>query len=812
MTREAVAPAVLLVVDNPNSEEKIFVKEFSSKFGVVITYSPSEAANVLKNNPRKPFKVILLDGLSLRGISFLFAYLENKNDSVPLETIISPVCRESLFREDSLSTTGPGVYTKSPCAMKRYDKYLSSLEDKVQDFSSDSFYGVFEYTEHSLHAVLANRGFLSCFKVASLKELKDQLPNFLSILEKQFRIFFEAILEENIDVYSKVSFHLLQIEPTKNMMLQLKVSLAPISYQTEIKKAFCVEIGHLYTVLELEYPVLATDSLPQNEVDSQERTLFEQIPHAMETHQIVFFLQPVFDSNKQAFVSAEALARWNHPDKGMVFPDSFIPLLEKSNRILELDLYILDAVCIFQRSLIDEGITPLPISVNLSQLDFYDSNLTAKILSIVEQSRIPHSLIGFEITETAYMDNHGQLTATLELLNQNGFSLLLDDYGSGYSSLEILTNAPIDILKIDKNFSQQVGDSRKMETTLQNLVVLAHSIDVEVIVEGVENELQAEFFKSISCNQIQGYFYAKPMSLSSFKKLLEVPKKEILPCPVSSNSFYSGQFFAQYQVFLKAIATTIFFFDLENDSFRIISGNSFNTSFSFESAGSVTRLIEKLKKEYVHPDDLFLMDNCSNRSYFRKLSQPGDFDIITFRLLDNLGIYRNITRTMIRESMEIGKDMFICCISMDANPSFIKTYLLAILELEKKHREEARYWKIVEHQDLFVFEWDGLTAKEFKSPGTNFFAISNRSFFAAFREGRYEKGWVSSPDDKKMQDFFKEFQPHQNKSENIVVRLVYKQSLSVLSKLSLISEIDDKGNLERVICTIAPVDAIESST
>lgn len=261
--------------------------------------------------------------------------------------------------------------------------------------------------------------------------------------------------------------------------------------------------------------------LRKGEESLRNQRLFEEIPFALKTLQIGIYLQPVFNPEKQRFVSAEALARWNHPIYGLLDPKVFIPLFEKRNMIQELDLSILESVCILQQSLVASGIVPLPISVNLSQLDFYNSKLFEAILAIVDNHSLSHALICFEITESTYMDNPKQILHTLALLREQGFLLLLDDYGSGYSSLRLLTSSPIDILKIDREFTQQVGMSSKVETALQTVAALVKNLGIEMIAEGVENAVQADFFESIGCSLIQGYFYAKPMPVQSYRLALQ---------------------------------------------------------------------------------------------------------------------------------------------------------------------------------------------------------------------------------------------------------------------------------------------------
>ncbi|AEV28639.1 EAL domain-containing protein [Sphaerochaeta pleomorpha str. Grapes] len=264
--------------------------------------------------------------------------------------------------------------------------------------------------------------------------------------------------------------------------------------------------------------------IKKGEESLRNQRLSEEIPSALKTLQIGMHLQPVFNLKEQKFVSAEALARWNHPTLGLLSPKVFIPLFEKRKMILELDLSILESVCVLQQSLVESGIEPLPISVNLSQLDFYDSTLFETILTIVDNHFLSHELICFEITESTSMDDPKQLLKTLELLRAQGFILLLDDYGSGYSSLRLLTSSPIDILKIDMEFTQQIGTSSRVETALQNIVTMAKNLGVGMIAEGVENKAQADFFQSIGCNQIQGYLYSKPLPVQAYRLFLQTMK------------------------------------------------------------------------------------------------------------------------------------------------------------------------------------------------------------------------------------------------------------------------------------------------
>jgi EAL domain-containing protein (putative c-di-GMP-specific phosphodiesterase class I)/GGDEF domain-containing protein len=318
---------------------------------------------------------------------------------------------------------------------------------------------------------------------------------------------------------------------TKKLGSDLSVALGIVKVQTDkpslqrINKMAKMALSETLSGKRCKAYTFFSMSLRKNALVQQR--LMTDIPLALETCQIEFYLQPVFSPSKNRFVSAEALARWNHPTLGFLLPEVFIPLFEKRGMIADLDLFILASVCRFQRSLLDSGIAPLPVSVNLSQSDFSCASLGEKVVSLVDGFSIPHSLVCFEVTEQSYQDNPGQLLEILQSLKSQGFPLLLDDYGAGYSSLSLLTKAPIDILKIDRDFTRQIQVSDKVETALQAVTKMASLLGIGVIAEGVENEMQSSFYQRIGCDLIQGYLYAKPLKSESYRLLLKAKEENL---------------------------------------------------------------------------------------------------------------------------------------------------------------------------------------------------------------------------------------------------------------------------------------------
>ena len=255
-----------------------------------------------------------------------------------------------------------------------------------------------------------------------------------------------------------------------------------------------------------------------------EQEQFEyEMRQALEKKQFVVYMQPKYSAVEEVIVGAEALVRWDHPEKGLIYPNSFVPLFESNGFIVKIDYYILESVCKCIRNWLNEGIEPVVVSVNLSRVHLYNADLVDRLVEITDRYRIPHHLIEFELTETVLFDELGQLINVMLKLKQAGFVLSMDDFGSGYSSLNMLKRLPVDILKLDKAFLDNFDasdDGQKEKTIVSHIISMAKDLDMEVLAEGVENESQKDFLIRANCDMIQGYYYAKPMKLESFDQEL----------------------------------------------------------------------------------------------------------------------------------------------------------------------------------------------------------------------------------------------------------------------------------------------------
>ncbi|MDD2649346.1 MAG: EAL domain-containing protein [Eubacteriales bacterium] len=252
----------------------------------------------------------------------------------------------------------------------------------------------------------------------------------------------------------------------------------------------------------------------------KEQFITDRMKEALALKQFHVFLQPKYDIHSKLICGAEALVRWIHPERGFISPGEFIPVFEKNGFIFDLDRYVWEETCRLIRSWLDAGLTVVPISVNVSRVDIYHSELTQLLSDMTERYGIPTELLHLEITETAYTENSRQMVETLKMLKAHGFVIEMDDFGSGYSSLNMLSELPIDILKLDLKLVQSSIKSGG-KNILSFIISLAKWLRLTAIAEGVETEEQLKMLAGMDCDQAQGYLFAHPMPDNEFMRLLK---------------------------------------------------------------------------------------------------------------------------------------------------------------------------------------------------------------------------------------------------------------------------------------------------
>ena len=248
-----------------------------------------------------------------------------------------------------------------------------------------------------------------------------------------------------------------------------------------------------------------------------------ELQEGIAKEQFKVYYQPVIDTKTGKIASAEALIRWIHPDKGFISPALFIPALEENGHISELDFYVLKKVWQFINDRCENNKFVVPISVNLSWMDFYDEIMMEKILKEMDRFRENgrEHMARFEITETSYAAIRENRSGILESLRIKNAKILLDDFGSGFSSFGMLQDYDFDILKIDMSFIRKIGENPKTKSIVHSIIGMAHEIGIKTVAEGVETEEQVSFLRQSGCDYIQGYYYSKPLPEQEFVEFLE---------------------------------------------------------------------------------------------------------------------------------------------------------------------------------------------------------------------------------------------------------------------------------------------------
>jgi len=245
------------------------------------------------------------------------------------------------------------------------------------------------------------------------------------------------------------------------------------------------------------------------------------IDNAVENGWIVPFYQPVVWSDSKELCGCEALARWKDPVYGQLFPNEFIPVLEEYRLIHKLDKAIFEAVCKDIRGALDAGKPVVPVSLNFSRLDFELMDAIQELENLVVKYNIPRDMIHVEVTESALTDNLSNLNAAINRIKELGYSLWLDDFGSGYSSLNVLKDYQFDVVKIDMRFLSNLDTSEKAKTLVECIVQMADRINMLTLTEGVETAAQADFLHSIGCTRLQGYLFGRPVPKDEFYNRIE---------------------------------------------------------------------------------------------------------------------------------------------------------------------------------------------------------------------------------------------------------------------------------------------------
>jgi diguanylate cyclase (GGDEF)-like protein/PAS domain S-box-containing protein len=261
---------------------------------------------------------------------------------------------------------------------------------------------------------------------------------------------------------------------------------------------------------------------PEMNANSMERLRLEtDLRKAINRDELVLYYQPKVEVATGRLLGAEALVRWRHPEYGMVPPGRFIPIAEDTGLILPIGSMVLHQACHQIKDWLDQGLEAVPVAVNLSAHQFRQTELVQAITRVIADAGIPRGLIELELTESAVMRNADTAVMLLNELHGLGLTIAIDDFGTGYSSLSYLKKFPIDRLKVDRSFVQDLGTNQAGEEIVGAIIALAHSLKMSVIAEGVENSRQLDMLRELKCEEVQGFYFGRPVPADEFAKLLK---------------------------------------------------------------------------------------------------------------------------------------------------------------------------------------------------------------------------------------------------------------------------------------------------
>lgn len=414
-----------------------------------------------------------------------------ENDEI--QTMVKRMGRSNKFRRNVLSLLG----TAEKVAFIQFDIRRFKI---INDLYGEKFGN--EVLDHIVH---------------TLKNYCNDKQYYLNLRSDVFMVVTEVPdadyprrfingLDELLSVYKNVTVRFsygVYITEDKTMELRRMEDRAAIARRTAKAGAFSNIVFYKEQFKDSLYNI---------------KFIEENLRKAIDEHQLSMYLQPKYSISHNKIIGAEALVRWINPERGIIYPDQFIPIIEENGSIIQVDHYIWNRACMFIRKCIDAGIDRCPISVNVSRVHLRGDECPWILSDMVRSSGIPGKLLELEITETA---DDLLISRKTALLKESGFTLLMDDFGSGYSSLNVLLESPFDVIKLDKRFIENMMTSDKGRSILEHVLQMASDLDITVLAEGVETKEQVELLRSIGCDQVQGYYYAKPMPEDEFFELLK---------------------------------------------------------------------------------------------------------------------------------------------------------------------------------------------------------------------------------------------------------------------------------------------------
>ncbi|MDE7208081.1 MAG: EAL domain-containing protein, partial [Lachnospiraceae bacterium] len=608
----------ILVVDDEELVKKSLTDVLKNEFEVISACNGKEALELLERNINR-IAVIVLDLIMpvMDGFQFMDAFrLHKEYDNIP---VIVATSNEDWHSEKKCLEAGVWDFVMKPYNPVLLQFRIKNAIDKSRMIMSerDSVTGLYTkfkfYQEVRMLLADAKDGSFAFVRIDidrfkminnfyGIKEGDKVLVSVARELNRIATVFekfaygrlendvFAVCLpyeEENIDLLVKA----LQINMKKvNKDYNIKVSCG-----VYVIKDRTMDVSEMYDRAFLaaknckgkfvESVAYYDDSMIENM--RQEQFIINEVNKAIEEEQFEVFLQPKINLVTDKSYGAEALVRWKHPDRGMISPGEFIPVYERNGIIGRLDQYMWRHVCMLLRRWIDEGRNPNPISVNVSRVNIYNPHLVEILKKLITEYRIPAGLLNLELTESAFMEDQALVMKTMSRLHDIGFKIMMDDFGSGYSSLNVLKDMEVDYLKVDMKFLQQSQKfNSKGEKVITSVIRMAKWLHLPSIVEGVETIEQVDFLKCIGCEYAQGFYYAKPMPVAEYEEFLEKENKRETGCFTDENMDIIGELWntrSNTGVFFDMLDIPVAIYEYRNDKIELLRANTkYDNEITFE--------------------------------------------------------------------------------------------------------------------------------------------------------------------------------------------------------------------------------------
>lgn len=426
----------------------------------------------------------------------------------------SPRTNGNPFPSKSFSSLSPNSKQED----NSIKAFYRSVEKKWNEaFNSQHSFCICAIAIHNFNVFKELNGYKSGEKLLDKiqKNLTSSLPDGILTHLNDDRFYLFCDKNDIIKTTAKINQQLSKISYSINLFMKCGIFLLKkdIPLDLAMNKAITAlnsiseEDKHRYRIFD-------------EKLEEEKKTAFyvlSNLETAIENKKIAVYYQPIMRCVSGSIIAFEALARWIDENDNIIYPDSFIKVLEQHKLIPKLDLYVIENVCQKMREKIDLGMPALPISINLSKIDFDMMDVVTEVTSLCDKYHIDHSLLIMEITESTMVENKSILKEQINRFQQSGFQVWMDDFGSNYSALNLLKDYDFDVIKIDMKFLRDNSHQEKGKIIIDNIVKMAKEIHLQTLTEGVENETDFQFLQKIGCEMAQGYLFAKPLSLDQLE-------------------------------------------------------------------------------------------------------------------------------------------------------------------------------------------------------------------------------------------------------------------------------------------------------